>query len=383
MRTEQALLVSAFGFVVFAPLIPAFLHLMGNDGGAVLDVPPDRDDDPRHFPKRLKKLIDEAHPDLLTGPASTPSASSAAIHTPTPAHSGQDTPGRFLVATEPGFFDRQQRVERRRLLSAFQKAEPAESRIAIVSELPAVPAGARWLGDTYTTRNVEIQSGAVLRTLLCEGHCLLHPQATVLRWVDAQSLYVMGPVTLPPRTTATRKISLSTAIEFERLVAPLIEILNTGDHTDSHPQPPMPVVPDIEVWRLQADDESTMNRKIFDEDVLLGEAIDCGFDLICHGDLHIGKNCRIGGHVKVYGTLYVHERVTIDGNVFCEGNAIFSPHCKVTGIVSCLGHLDVGTDCTLGLPDQLTTVVADTITLRSGTCTHGQIWARSQGETHA
>jgi cytoskeletal protein CcmA (bactofilin family) len=376
MKAGQALLLAAFILAILLPLIPALLYLLGSEGGAVLHVPSDRDDDARHFSKKLKRMVDEEwmRPQLQ--------AQALAIDAST-RNTASGSQGRFLevASAEPLRHTLPTAVARLPGLPGFRL--PAEGRIAILSALQSVPGDTVWLGDAYSRNDIEVHKGATLRTLRSDGHCLLHPQAQLLRWVDARSLYVMGPATLPPRTTASHKISLSTGIGFERIAAPTIEILDLPDGEKTSPSPAMPAVPDIEVWRLQADDESVIGRKIFDDDVFIGDGSVLRFDLICHGDLHLGADSQITGNIKVHGQLYMHPNVRIQGHVFCENDAVLNQDCHVDGVLSCLGKLDVGPACTLGTPGHATSVLASELVLRPGVCIHGQVWARDTGVTHA
>jgi hypothetical protein len=361
MNTDLLLLLGAFICIAGLPLLPAIFDTLGTDTRAFLEIPHDRNDDPRHFSRRLKDLV-----------AQTQSGDARVIHVDNGSEA-KSVLTSSLLSTGSSVLSR-----------LGKKAQhPAETRIAVLSPDASVSSPLTWLGDALARTDIVLPASSVLRTLRCEGHCLLQPGSSVLRWLDARSLFVMGPNRLPHRTTAKNSISLSTGVRFERLYAPLITVQPNEGVTLEDPAgenlPPLP--PDVEIWRLDADDETVAGHKVFTGDVYLCADSAVNANVLCDRDLHIGERALIKGNLKIRGDLFLHAGSRIIGHVQCQGAVTLDRRCEIDGVITSLSHLSVAGDCTLGSSSAHTSLIAKTITLHSGVRVYGHIWARQSGMT--
>lgn len=363
MKPEALLLLSSFVVLAAAPFLPALVHLLAPESNAFIDIPPDRDDDPRHFSKRLKALVDRE---------STLSTRIVHINDAT-------TLTKLLRASSTP-----QRRDRRRL--------PTETRIVVLGPNTVLSAGDHWLGDTLSQSDIVVPTDCTLRTLRAEGQCLLHAGARILRWLDARALYVMGPGRLPTRATASQSITLSTHIAFERLHAPLITVGERGApatdpasvwSTSQNRSESMPLPTDVHLWRMDSTDTHPSGHQRFKDNTCIaaGTALRC--DVVCERDLHLGPHTRLLGNLKVKGDLFLHAGASIQGHVLCQGSISLDSGCRIDGVMTALKHLNIAGHCTLGSERSPTSLIADTITLHAGVCIHGQVWARSHGVTDA
>ncbi len=361
MTSHYLLLAAAFLFIALLPVLPALFNIWSTDNSAYLEIPHDRNDEPRHFSRRLKDI--SRNSDLSESSFVVPdTVNDVAVQLKSSSLSPAAPPFSRLFSAQP---------------------LQAETRIALLKPGVQISAPITWLGDVVSRADMVLPSQSILRTLRCEGHCLMQPDATVLRWLDARSLYVTGPNTLPQRTTAKHSISMSTGVRFNRLYAPLIEIQKQGESVLSAPAsddlPALP--PDVEIWRLDADIETLSGHKLFASDVYLCADSAVHADVVCHGDLHIGERALIKGNLKIRGDLFMHAGSRIIGHVQCQGSITLDRQCEIDGVLSSLRHLSVAGDCTLGTSTAPTSLIADTITLHSGVRVHGQVWARHSGSS--
>lgn len=361
MTTNVLLLIASFLLLALLPMLPGLIDLWQSDIRAFLDIPSDRDDDPRHFSRRLKKVVAEAQ---------THDARTLLIDD---ARQAETILKSSLSLQTTGPFSR--------LLSHTPLT--TETRIAVIKAGVNLASPFTWLGDTVAKGAIVLHRNSTLRTLRCEGHCLMHPEVTLLRWLDAHSLYVMGPNRLPHRTTAKSTMSLAPGVHFQRLHAPVIEVQESGETLLTPPQheglPPLP--PDVEIWRLDADDETISGHKVFAADVYLCADSAVQTDVVCNGDLHVGERALIKGNLKIRGDLFLHAGSRITGHVQCHGSITLDRGCEIDGVMSSLGHLSVSGNCILGTTGAPTSLIADTITLHAGARVHGQVWARHAGLT--
>lgn len=372
-------LVFSFVLIILGPLVPALLYLISNTNQSALEVPPNRDDNARHFADGLKTLIEKNFPDAIS--CKDPIEIDA-------KNSRITMKDHFIWLKSSDDFPK----------TPLTGANTSERRIAILNSVAQIPPFTQWYGDAYSNNYLELMENTLLRTLRCDNKLLLHPNVTILRWVDAHSMFVMGNNQLPPRTTASHTLTLSTGVNFSRLYAPQIEIApppKTTQTTDTknpaeknmltskilHDEMFAAPLEHSKWTHITQNDLDQTARHLFKENLCIESHQHITANLICQGDLYINEHVHIEGSIKVYGNLYIAPDVIIKGNVFCGENAQFIKNIKVHGLISCASTLSIGPYCHIGLLNAPTSVCADHISLRSGSIIHGQVFSRNHGQT--
>ncbi len=359
ISTDHLFLVFAFFIIAALPTVPAALYALTSTAAEPLHVPSNRDDDPRYFSNSFMALLKN---DLS---------------------SHQVTQLLQRTGHENAIMDKYIFVRDTSFLKPVSelRQERTDQRICLFNDVARLPEETLWLGDAYTPKDFELGKKAILRTLRCDGKLLLHPESRIIRWVDASWIYAMGPLTLPGRTSATQRISLSIGIQFERLFAPLIEVFEL-DASTPHEPVVIPSPPgNAERWSHQHDDTQDQQRKVFDDHLYIADNTSLSGDIVCHGDLYLGKNCRCEGNLKVDGHLYVDSGTAIHGHVFCLGSVFMGNDCQINGMTSVLNHFHSGLNCMVGSEKQPITLAAGEISLSAGSRIYGQIIARKKGMT--
>lgn len=242
--------------------------------------------------------------------------------------------------------------------------------------------GCSYLGEIYARDELVVREGGLLRAVLCDGAIELGAGCGVLRWAHGQRI-TLGPHSRAAgRLSASEHIQVANGCRFERLSAPRIVFGKGADAVDP-PHPAGASLP-VDLSRTHGVEwQGETGRWLCDGDLDIGDNLLVDGHLIVRGNLRIGAGCLLRGSVKVYGSATLGSGSSIAGAMFARGTIDVGAGCELAGPLSSSHAIQIGNGCRIGTGSRMSSLAAPDI-LIAGDCTcHGSIWARNEGATIA
>jgi predicted acyltransferase (DUF342 family) len=223
--------------------------------------------------------------------------------------------------------------------------------------------------EVYARGNVFIGESNRLQALACDGDLHVRKGTRFLRWLDAEGrVKVDEECDLGISATCSGELSMAHKCSFTRLYGyPVVTANNTipvGDKDD------------------QAIGDNTVSEGISTEWYISDMPPHCqkNCNVIAKGNLSIGEQSVIHGHIKSHGKVVTGASVTVMGNLFAEGDIEIGPGSRVLGSVFSQGYITVRHGVTIGSKNQIKSIVGKKgISLESGVRAYGYIVTEGKG----
>ena len=236
-----------------------------------------------------------------------------------------------------------------------------------------LPPGMHFAAEVFAPGSLQTAPGELHGALWAGRQLRLARASTVLRWAHASGIDAEADCHFVGRVTADESIRLASGCRFGLLQAPTI-----GIAADASDPLSMPLSTTIDGLPADVAVDEAAGRGVCDS-IDLGAQRAWRGDLVCRGDLVIGRGCRSVGNVKARGTLAVDPFAWIDGALVAEGSITLGEGCRVTGSVVSETAIVIGPGCRIGLPGRPATVTAPRIDVATGVIVHGTLWAEDEG----
>lgn len=257
-------------------------------------------------------------------------------------------------------------------LREVTRADGAVPHVIVTTAPMTFPGGETFLLEVLARDTLTGGPGAVYRALLAERNASLGERTTVLRWVHAEGdLRVGADSTLYGRASAGGTMRLEAGVTFQRVRA---ERVVTGVAELSTPVAPAPLLTGTAKFPEHTRRERTFTR--VDGDFTLASGTSVLGSLLVTGTLRIEDGARIAGSVKSHGDCVVGDDVTVDGAVIARGSVSVGSRCALGGPVISENDAFLGEGSAIGRPDLPASLVAQNITLASGSQVFGAVSAR-------
>lgn len=256
-----------------------------------------------------------------------------------------------------------------------------------------LPLDADLLGEVAATGDIRTAITRVYRALWAGGRLKLAPESTVLRWAHAQDVEVAQGCRLGGRISAERSLRIGRGVHFSLLHAPVVHFSGDNPQADAAND----VDTAFDAGADLDDDAGGVHGKLgLPAEVVWNPVADRGVasqslqvrpgrawrgDLVCHGDLLLGRGTRVRGSIKTWGELRVDVGSRVVGNLVAVGQLALGADCVVQGAVVSETAVLLGAGCVVGTPEAPCTVTAPRIVVAAGATVHGTLWATEHGST--
>lgn len=241
----------------------------------------------------------------------------------------------------------------------------------------------------FSEVEIRLEAGAKALALASESLVRLEHDSQVAQFCHGHNVLAAAGCMLGGATTAKHSIILDTGVRFKRLSAFYIRIQEYTNNsinelpdkflTQAHETiaAPMPIAAsrDVQLDKPVVHKGDWIVNASTDFDGMLGKPH------IIHGKLFLKRDCKITGSLKVLGDAVLEPGSQLHGNLFCKGSITVGAHCHISGVISALKDIHLGTSSSIGSPDNLVSVTAAQIFLHEGACVHGSVWAQEHGES--
>ncbi|GEM_PF-2648526 len=205
------------------------------------------------------------------------------------------------------------------------------------AETYVVPSGAH-LPSARTGSAVHMQAGATADVLISGSTLVMEQGAQVHHLVHAETLISRGAVTLNGRASAGSLVVLAAGSRTFRVAAPCIV---TAPLTAA----PQAVVRDEQPTPLTRVPERHTGDLVIEEGkVRLA-------DLVVSGNLALGKDARVVGHIKAHGNIELAEGAAVEGAMFAGGHILCHGSNRVQGPISAAWRVELGNGTCAGSAD--------------------------------
>ena len=263
----------------------------------------------------------------------------------------------------------------------WQQLSNDRQLIVLLAGSAQIPNQTVWLKDIFCPydlalgQHITARAASSAQSLTVGSHCHL------LRWVDAQNLTIGHQTSIHGRATATRRMMLGHGVRFQRLFAPCIHIEDTGQTPlTTNPAPLSQVTAATPIHRF---DPALIQqgRYVFTGSIFIPAGTEATTDIVCGGDLRIGRGARINGHIKAKGNIICEPNVFIDGSLFSDHNIHLERSCTVSHLLIADKEAFIGYGCAIGRPDIPGTLNAEKVCLSEGSTVYGAVFAHKEGLT--
>ena len=262
-------------------------------------------------------------------------------------------------------------------------ANPVESMDWLASSRPLIglrtidsAKGIRCNRPLYASSGVDCGRDSSFAALLACGDIALGPYSEILEWAHAD-----GTVKLDTACVALRRLSSNVAIElaaqccFERVSAPIIRFGAPCEEAKPEVIGSFPG----DLGALPESSRRAATLHVVRGDCTLPPGHLYKGSLVVTGRLVIGSNTTVIGDVKARQGIIVGSAARIIGSLVCEDRIYVLDHVEVAGPVISETDIAIGTGTVIGRPDAPTTISAENIIAKSGSVSHGTLWARNVG----
>lgn len=269
----------------------------------------------------------------------------------------------------------------------FDPEEMQSIDAMMVSDAAFIPPGRVIDADVWSSGDLHIGEGAVLRAALSSGNVVLAPNSAVLRWLHAQgNVYLRLGSAANNRLSADDSIVLEPGCIFQRMHAAVIFALaSTPDQKgissrDSSIRTVSQLISKT-VARTTEQEHlfSPRQRMRVHGDFVLPAGESLCANVIATGEFRIERGASFFGSAKSYRNTVIEEGASVYGSIACGGAAHLGAGSFLTGPLMAENDVYVSGGSCIGQPDSLTTLAACTVRLAAGCRIHGTIWARVQG----
>ena len=263
-------------------------------------------------------------------------------------------------------------------LSPREIRERLVQRVIVGTHHMQLPDNMVFEREVYCHGDFASGSAVAFRALYAAGDVALGKENVVVRWLHGVGGIAIGEGSrIFGRCSADGKISLAANCEFERLNAPLIEILPAAATTQTLEREQAG-----EVWeppkRSAAIDPFTV--KVFGDEKIAAHTL-LTKNLIVKGVLEIADGAEIRGDIKAGRALHIAANTIIRGALVCRGPITLGRACVVAGPIISETDIQVSSGCDIGEPDKPTTVSAPQVELHTGVRIYGSVWGGENGRS--
>lgn len=222
-----------------------------------------------------------------------------------------------------------------------------EDALAVALGAAAVGRDAR-LAETWVRGDAELESGAVVRALACDGQLTLGAGAKIQRWVDVEGHLLAEPgADLGLSASAAGVLRLSQGCAFRRLWGRPVFVRGEPGQEPAESQEAAAAPETIE-------DEVIWGRR--------GLSLPRGFrlerDLVALTDVRIGPGATVLGTIKAHGSIDVGDGARIRGNLIARRGVTTGRNVRVAGNVFAERDVVLGPGTQVGRKGGIKTVYA-------------------------
>jgi cytoskeletal protein CcmA (bactofilin family) len=251
----------------------------------------------------------------------------------------------------------------------------ATGRLLVLDQSTVLDGGEQFRLEIWSREDFIGGPSATYRAILGEQNVELAEGSVIVRWVHSVGPLVVGPKSsLYGRTSSEKEVHLASQVGFDRIGAPLI-VVGTGA--------PRPQPAQAAGKKFDAPERSrTLGDHLrVEQDLTVPAGTIIDGNIVVAGRCWLGKGVRINGSLKVHRELTLEEGVVISGALVCRHQIKVGDSAWIRGPIISEEHLEIGAGCTVGTPDQPTTVSARSITVAAGTVVCGQMMGEEGGQT--
>jgi hypothetical protein len=241
----------------------------------------------------------------------------------------------------------------------------------------------------FSEAEIRLEAGAKAWAVASESLVRLEHDSQVTQLCHGQNVLATAGCVLGGVTTAKQSIILDTGVRFKRLSSIEIRIqgytnnsinelsdkLSTLAHENMAVPMPIDVSSGVQL------DKPVVHRGdwIVNASTLVDGTPDKPH--IIRGKLYLKRESKITGSLKVLGDALLEPGSQVHGNLFCKGSISVGADCHISGVISALKDIHLGTRSVIGSPDNLVSITAAQIFLHEGARVHGSVWAQVYGES--
>jgi hypothetical protein len=253
--------------------------------------------------------------------------------------------------------------------------------LVVVDAPLSLPNDAVFATELYARVPARGGLGAMYRAVLADDVFHLATRSTVLRWIHAHgALYVGGHSRLHNRASSDERITLSRDVAFDRLGAPVIEVV-CGE---ARPTPPPAVAANLErraaaLSAARRDEHPPAPTRRVDGDFEVAEDTVSDGDVIARGDVIVRRGATLRGSVKSHGDAVIEAGAVVTGAVVSRHDVRLGSGSYAGGPLIAEGDCVIGRWAQVGDVESPTSVTCRRLTLSPGARVHGRVAPREGG----
>jgi hypothetical protein len=241
----------------------------------------------------------------------------------------------------------------------------------------------------FSEAEIRLEAGAKALAIASESLVRLEHDTQVAQFCHGLHVLAACGCILGGATTAKHSIILDTGVRFKRLSAINVRMQEYTNNSineltdDLLAQPYETIASRMPINRPH--DAQTDKPIVHKSDWIVNASAEFdathGKHHIVYGKLYLKRDCKITGSLKVMGDALLEPGSQVHGSLFCKGSITVGADCHISGVISALKDIHLGTRSSIGSPDNLVSVTAAQIFLHEGACVHGSVWAQEYGES--
>ncbi|HEX7748830.1 MAG TPA: hypothetical protein VF445_08770 [Bordetella sp.] len=235
--------------------------------------------------------------------------------------------------------------------------------IAIFADEARIAADCETQADIYALQDIQVGSGAQLRTCCAAGHMQLAQNVLIHRWADARTIAAGRDLIVHGRITALSSIRFSDNTQFVRAGAPTLYF---GERDDAHV-----VAPSIEPLPAPSS-----RRYLLDGDSTISDQMPCDGDFVVRGSAQVFTGSVVRGSIKAHDFLRLQENVSVSGSVISAKGIVIGAGCAILGPLISEDDIIIGPNSIVGCTAVPTTIICRKLVVAQGVVIHGVVTTR-------